>query len=73
MGRRWGHSDDGELKSEFKEHVRYSDLHSQSSQQVLEELAESFTSWYDARQLYSELSLLRSVLREAKQAVAKNE
>ncbi|EMA58707.1 RNA-guided endonuclease InsQ/TnpB family protein [Halorubrum lipolyticum] len=42
--------DDGELKSELKEHERYSDLHSQSSQRVLEELAESFTSWYKARQ-----------------------
>jgi len=42
--------DDSELKSELKEHERYSDLHSQSSQRVLEELAESFTSWYKARQ-----------------------
>jgi len=42
--------DDGELKSELKEHERYSDLHSQSSQRVLEELAESFTSWHKARQ-----------------------
>lgn len=42
--------DDGELKSELKEHERYRDLHSQSSQRVLEELAESFTSWYKARQ-----------------------
>ncbi|SIS19466.1 putative transposase [Natronorubrum thiooxidans] len=34
--------DDGELKSELKGHERYTDLHSQSSQRVLEELAEAF-------------------------------
>ncbi len=33
--------DDGELKSELKEHERYSDLHSQSTQRVLEELSRS--------------------------------
>jgi transposase len=35
---------DSELKSGLKKHERYSDLHSQSTQQVLEELAESVTS-----------------------------
>ena len=34
--------DDGELKAELKSHERYTDLHSQSSQRVLEELAEAF-------------------------------
>ena len=34
--------DDGELKAELKGHERYTDLHSQSSQRVLEELAEAF-------------------------------
>lgn len=38
--------DDGELKSELKGHEKYQDLHSQSSQRVLEELAEAFNSWY---------------------------
>ncbi len=42
--------DDGELKSELTEHERYSDLHSQSTQRVLEELAEPFTSWDKPRQ-----------------------
>jgi putative transposase len=42
--------DESDLKTELKEHERYSDLHSQSSQRVLEELAESFNSWYKARQ-----------------------
>ena len=35
--------DEAELKSELKDHERYSDLHSQLSQRVLEELAEAFT------------------------------
>ncbi len=49
---RW--DDDGEipeeadLKSALKDHERYSDLHSQSSQRVLEELAEAFTGWYNS-------------------------
>ncbi|WP_227378405.1 RNA-guided endonuclease InsQ/TnpB family protein [Haladaptatus halobius] len=41
--------DDGELKSELKSHERYTDLHSQSSQRVLEELAEAFTGWFGKR------------------------
>ena len=40
--------DEKELKSELKDHERYSDLHSQSSQRVLEELAEAFTGWYNS-------------------------
>jgi putative transposase len=40
--------DEAELKSELKDHERYSDLHSQSSQRVLEELAEAFTGWYNS-------------------------
>ena len=40
--------DDGELKSALKDHERYNDLHSQSSQRVLEELAEAFNGWYNA-------------------------
>jgi putative transposase len=40
--------DEAELKSELKNHERYSDLYSQSSQRVLEELAEAFTSWYNS-------------------------
>lgn len=40
--------DEAELKSELKAHERYSDLHSQSSQRVLEELAEAFTGWYNS-------------------------
>ena len=35
-----------ELKRELKTHDKYDGLHSQSSQQVLEELAEAFNSWY---------------------------
>ena len=42
--------DDGELKSYLKSHERYSILHSQSSQRVLEELSEAFTGWYKKRQ-----------------------
>jgi putative transposase len=41
--------DDGELKSELKSHERYTDLHSQSSQRVLEELAEAFNGWFAKR------------------------
>src|SRR6056297_397218 len=41
--------DDGELKAELKSHERYTDLHSQSSQRVLEELAEAFNGWYGKR------------------------
>jgi putative transposase len=41
--------DEDELKHELKEHEKYKDLHSQSSQRVLEELAEAFTSWYGKR------------------------
>ena len=40
--------DEAELKSELKNHERYSDLHSQSSQRVLEELAEAFNGWYNS-------------------------
>ncbi|MDT3437958.1 transposase [Haloarcula sp. 1CSR25-25] len=42
--------EDGELKSYLKSHERYSDLHSQSSQRVLEELSEAFVGWYRKRQ-----------------------
>jgi putative transposase len=37
--------DDGELKG----HERYTDLHSQSSQRVLEKLAEAFNGWFAKR------------------------
>jgi putative transposase len=37
-----------ELKSELKGHDKYRGLHSQSSQRVLEELAEAFNSWYSS-------------------------
>jgi Transposase and inactivated derivatives len=37
--------DHGELKKELKTHLKYKGLHSQSSQRVLEELAEAFNSW----------------------------
>ncbi|MFW5983766.1 MAG: RNA-guided endonuclease InsQ/TnpB family protein, partial [Halobacteria archaeon] len=40
--------DEAELKSELKDHERYSDLHSQSSQRVLEELSEAFNGWYNS-------------------------
>jgi putative transposase len=40
--------DEAELKSELKDHERYNDLLAQSSQRVLEELAEAFTSWYNS-------------------------
>jgi len=38
--------DHEELKDELKTHNKYKGLHSQSSQRVLEELAEAFNSWY---------------------------
>jgi len=40
--------DHKELKHELKDHPKYNGLHSQSSQRVLEELAESFNSWYSS-------------------------
>ena len=40
--------DHEELKSELKTHSKYNGLHSQSSQRVLEELAEAFNSWYSS-------------------------
>ncbi|MDR9381236.1 MAG: transposase, partial [Natronomonas sp.] len=39
----------GDLKDELKTHNKYKGLHSQSSQRVLEELAEAFNSWYKKR------------------------
>ena len=39
-----------ELCAYLKSHERYDDLHSQSSQRVLQELAEAFDSWYANRQ-----------------------
>jgi putative transposase len=39
----------GDLKSYLKGSGRYVDLHSQSSQRVLEELTEAFTGWYGHR------------------------
>jgi putative transposase len=36
-----------ELTSYLKGHARYDDLHSQSSQKVLQELSEAFHSWYN--------------------------
>jgi len=41
--------DHADLKDELKEHDKYRGLHSQSSQRVLEELAEAFNSWYERR------------------------
>jgi len=41
--------DHGDLKDELKSHTNYKGLHSQSSQRVLEELAEAFNSWYEKR------------------------
>ena len=38
--------DADELCSHLKNHERYADLHSQSSQRVLQELGEAFVSWY---------------------------
>ncbi|TKX46479.1 transposase [Halorubrum sp. SD690R] len=40
--------DHSRLKDELKIHTNYKGLHSQSSQRVLEELAEAFTSWYES-------------------------
>jgi len=40
--------DEDELKSELKDHERYNDLHSQTSQRVLEELSEAFGGWYNS-------------------------
>jgi len=42
--------DHGDLKYELKGHTNYNGLHSQSSQRVLEELAEAFNSWYKTRE-----------------------
>ncbi|WP_423998271.1 RNA-guided endonuclease InsQ/TnpB family protein [Halorubrum trapanicum] len=51
IGRVWdaiGHIPDAdELTSYLKSHDRYGDLHSQSSQRVLQELGEAFVSWYE--------------------------
>jgi putative transposase len=41
--------DDSVLKAYLKRHERYADLNAQSSQRVLEELAEAFTGWYGHR------------------------
>ena len=41
--------DNGELKSDLKGHERYTDLHSQSSQRILEEVAEAFNGWFKMR------------------------
>jgi putative transposase len=41
--------DHGDFKHELKDHTTYNGLHSQSSQRVLEELAEAFNSWYGKR------------------------
>jgi putative transposase len=38
-----------ELTAYLKSHERYDDLHSQSSQRILQELAEAFHSWYGKR------------------------
>ena len=38
--------DHSDLKDELKDHTNYDGLHSQSSQRVLEELAEAFNAWY---------------------------
>ena len=52
-GRVWdacGHiPDDSDLKAYLKDHERYADLHSQSSQATLEELDEAFRGWYGHR------------------------
>ncbi|PSQ31518.1 transposase [Halobacteriales archaeon SW_6_65_46] len=39
-----------ELSSYLKSHERYADLNAQSSQRVMQELAEAFKSWYGHRQ-----------------------
>lgn len=41
--------EDGTLKAYLKKHERYADLNSQSSQRVIEELAEAFHGWYAKR------------------------
>ena len=41
--------DHGDLKHALKGHSKYKGLHSQSSQRVLEELAEAFNSWDEKR------------------------
>ncbi|WP_135366650.1 RNA-guided endonuclease InsQ/TnpB family protein [Halosimplex halophilum] len=41
--------DHGVLKAYLKSHERYADLNAQSSQAILEELAEAFDSWYALR------------------------
>jgi putative transposase len=46
-GRIPGHA---ELSSYLKSHERYADLNAQSSQRVIQELAEAFKSWYGHRQ-----------------------
>ena len=38
-----------ELSSYLKSHERYADLNSQSSQRIIQELAEAFSSWYGHR------------------------
>jgi len=42
--------DHGVLKAYLKSHERYADLNAQSSQAILEELAEAFDSWYAHRE-----------------------
>jgi len=49
VGRNRRNPDHEDLKHELKDHTKYNGLHSQSSQRVLEELAESFHSWYQKR------------------------
>lgn len=39
-----------ELSAYLKHHERYADLNAQSSQRVIEELAEAFDSWFGHRQ-----------------------
>jgi len=41
--------EDGPLKAYLKNHERYADLNSRSSQRVIEELAEAFHGWYAKR------------------------
>jgi putative transposase len=52
-GRIWDHTgdipDDGPLKSYMKTKDCWKDLHSQSSQKVIEELSDAFQSWFDLR------------------------
>jgi putative transposase len=40
--------DESELKYEVKTYTKYKGLHSQSSQKLLEELSEVFTSWFNS-------------------------